>query len=140
MKETSQRGWISRNWGCVIVLAIAAPVLLCGGCFTSVFMIAFGAMKSSTPYQETVARAEANAEVKQLLGAPVEPGWYVLGNFEIQNDAGQADLQIPISGPKGSAMISVAATKTAGVWSYSRMLVSSPELAQPIDLLSGKSG
>ena len=99
-------------------------------------MIVFGAIQSSDPYQESLARAKQHSDVQQLLGTPIEEGWFVLGNIEVNNNSGNADLQIPISGPKGSGTISVVATKIGGKWEYSWMQVESPTLEEPIDLLA----
>ncbi len=117
------KGWFARNWLWLFPVGCALPVLLCGGCFASVFMIVFGAIKSTVPYQSSVARATGDENVQQLLGTPVEAGFFVTGNIEVQNNSGKANLSIPISGPKDSATLNVVAKRENGQWIYSVMQV-----------------
>jgi hypothetical protein len=80
-------------------------------------------MKSSDVYKEALREAAANDVVTQALGSPIEPGWLVLGNINISDGSGTADLKIPISGPKGKAVIHVVATKTDGKWELTTLEV-----------------
>jgi hypothetical protein len=52
----------------------------------------------------------------------------------VSGDSGKADLTIPISGPNGNGSIYVVATKFAGEWSYSRMMVKIDSTGETIDL------
>ena len=83
----------------------------------------FGMMRSSEPYQRAVAAAAQNPDVAASLGTPIKEGWYVLGNINYGGTSGNADLSIPISGPKGSGNIYVIANQVSGVWTYSSALV-----------------
>ena len=40
------------------------------------------------------------------------------GNISVSGSSGDAEFSIPISGPKGSAVICVVAKKKAGKWIY----------------------
>jgi len=45
------------------------------------------------------------------------------GNTNINGASGEANLSIPISGPKGKGTIYVAAKKSLGRWNYSGLTV-----------------
>ena len=92
-------------------------------------------MKSSDVYRDSVSRAVADVRVKSLLGKPIETGWLVTGNIKIHNGAGDADLSIPLTGPKGSATLHVVAEKANGKWECSTLQVDSSDDSTMIDLL-----
>ncbi len=86
----------------------------------------FGMLKSSDAYKAAVARAKADSRVTSALGTPISEGWFVSGNTNVNGGSGQADLSIPIKGPKGSATIYAVATKSGGQWIYTRLTVQIP--------------
>ena len=134
-----QPGWWSRNWKWFVPAGCLTLILLFCLFIALIFTVVMGSMKSSDAYKQAVAKAKANPEVVAKLGAPIEEGWFVSGNINVQNNSGNADLQIPISGPRGKAVIHAVASKTAGKWEYSRLTVAiegQPEL----DLLGPAPG
>jgi hypothetical protein len=84
--------------------------------------LGFSLIKSSEPYQHGLNAAKANSAVIAAMGSPVEAGVLVNGKIHTTNDSGDADLAIPVSGPKGSGKVFVTATRSAGVWSYSAVV------------------
>jgi hypothetical protein len=133
-----RRGWFGRNWKWFVPLVIVLPIIVCCGGITTIMGVAFGAIKSSEPYKYAVAQAEANPQVVAALGTPIKTGFMVSGNINLNNDAGNADLSIPVSGPKGSGTIHVVGTKTGGVWTYNSVTFQAAGSPQPIDLIGGK--
>jgi len=119
-----QKSWWSRNWKWVV------PV---GGCLTliviAIFFIAtvfYGVssvLKNSTPYQEAFEIASTNEQVLDALGAPIEQDGLFKGNINLQNDGGHADIEVPIKGSKGSAILHVVGIKENGAWDYSTITV-----------------
>lgn len=101
----------------------------------SVALIVFGTMKSTDVYKSALARAEAHPSVIEALGSPVKAGFLVSGNTNVNGASGEANLSIPISGPKGKGKIYVAATKSLGQWNYSGLVVEIEKNHQRIDLL-----
>ncbi|QDT16300.1 cytochrome c oxidase assembly factor Coa1 family protein [Alienimonas californiensis] len=132
-----QRGWWSRNWLWAAPVGCLTPLVLCGGCLFAVVGGAFGALKSSPPYAESLAAAQADADVQEALGAPIEPAFLVQGSFNNTNGNSDADLTYEISGPNGSGTVHVVGTAApGGDWEYSEMSVQIP--GEPaIDLLEG---
>ncbi|MEX0701876.1 MAG: cytochrome c oxidase assembly factor 1 family protein [Planctomycetales bacterium] len=134
MDQPPQRNWWSRNWKWVVPVGCLTPVVVCGGGIALLVFGVFGAIKSSDVYTEAIARAKANEEVQAALGEPIEEGFLVSGNINVSDATGNADLAIPISGPKGNGTIHAVATKVAGKWEYSTLEVEVPGRAGRIDL------
>ena len=126
-----QPNWWSRNWKWFVPAGCLTLILLFCLFIGLIFTIVMGSMKSSDAYKQAVAKARANPTVVAKLGTPIAEGYFVSGNINVQNNSGNADLQIPISGPKGKAVIHAVASKSAGKWEYSRLTVTiegQPEL------------
>ncbi|MEM6278799.1 MAG: cytochrome c oxidase assembly factor 1 family protein [Verrucomicrobiota bacterium] len=102
--------------GCLgLILLIAAGVAI-------LFFGVTGAIKKSTPYEETLALVQSNPAAVEALGEPIKAGTWFSGNISINNGVGEASMSIPLSGPKGSGTMYVDANKPAGSqkWNYSR--------------------
>ena len=93
----------------------------------------FSAIKSNYVYREAVRRAQSNPQVIARLGTPIETGWWVSGNVNIKGQSGQAEISIPIHGPKANATIHADALKENSNWRYTRLVVEGG--GPPIDLL-----
>ena len=93
------------------------------GCVVLLAAVIFGAMKSTDVYKEAVNRAKANSEVTEALGTPLKEGMFLSGNTNVNGPSGNAELAIPISGPKGSGTLYVEAKKSAGQWTYTKLEV-----------------
>jgi hypothetical protein len=105
-----------------------------------VFALIMGAMRGSDVAKESVARAQANPAVVQQLGALIEEGWMVGGSINVAaGGTGDADLAVPISGPKGKGTVYVTARKIAGTWNYSQMVAAIEGSGEKIDLLAASS-
>ena len=115
------------------------------GCFTvallfvifvgSILVIVFSAMKSTDVYKDALARARAYPAVIEALGSPIKDGFLMSGNTNVNGAAGEANLAIPISGPKGKGTIYVSAKKSLGQWNYSGLVVEIGQTHQRVDLL-----
>jgi hypothetical protein len=65
----------------------------------------------------------------------VKAGLIFSGNIHTENQDGEAKLDIPISGPKGSASLHVVASKMRGRWYYNQIIVT-PRSGPEIDLMT----
>jgi hypothetical protein len=101
----------------------------------SVVLIVFSAVKSTDVYKDALARAKAHPAVIEALGSPITEGFLVSGNTNVNGASGEANLSIPISGPKGKGTIYVAATKSLGQWNYSGLVMEIAGTHQRIDLV-----
>ncbi len=97
--------------------------------------ILFGMIKSSDVYRDALATARANPAVVQALGSPIEAGIFVMGSISVSGSSGQADLAIPISGPKGKGTIYAVASKFAGKWTFSKLVVEIKATKEIIELI-----
>jgi Cytochrome oxidase complex assembly protein 1 len=127
--------WWKRNWKWFVPLGcftVALVFLLFVG---SILLIVFSAMKSTDVYKEALARAKADPAVIEALGSPIKDGFLMSGNTNVNGAAGESNLAIPISGPKGKGTIYVSANKSLGQWIYSGLVVEIAHNHQRIDLL-----
>lgn len=115
----ARKGWFARNWKWLVPVVLIVGFGLPPALMSSVF----AAMKNSDAAKESVLYAQANPLVVQKLGTPIAEGWMVSGSINTSTTSGDADLAVPISGPKGQAKIYVTAQKVSGAWNYSVMEV-----------------
>jgi hypothetical protein len=128
-------GWWSRNWKWFVPTGCCLTPLILGGAFVAfLVLVVFGAMKQSDAYKMAVARAKSDPRVTSALGTPISEGWFLSGNTNVNGASGDADLTIPISGPKGKGTIYAVATKSAGDWTYSKLVVKIDSTGETIDL------
>ena len=129
--------WWTRNWkwfvptGCLTILVLFLVFV------ASIVIIVFGAIKSTDTYKDAIARAKMHPAVVEALGSPIKEGFFVSGNTNVNGAAGEANLAIPISGPKGKGTIYAKASKSLGRWSYSDLIVEIQATRNRIDLLKG---
>jgi hypothetical protein len=132
VSQPAPKGWLARNWIKLLAGVFLFFLLLGFG----IFALVMGAIRSSYAATESVLRAQSSPLIVQLLGSPIKEGWFVGGSINVTTDAGDADLSVPISGPKGEGTIYVTGHKSAGTWSYSQMLVAIKGNSEKIDLLA----
>ncbi len=131
LMPNQRRSWLGRNWKWLL-----AAVFVCGlGFVVGIGALLMGAMRSSDVAKEAFARAQSNTLVAQRLGTPISEGWFVGGSINVTPASGDADLSVPISGPKGKGTVYVTAQKTAGTWAYSVMQAAIEGSSEKIDLL-----
>jgi len=127
-------GWRDRHPYLKIVIGAALLVAFVAG----LFVIVFSSFRASDVYKESLARAQADPQVQQWLGTPIEPGWLMTGDLKISGESGSADIAIPISGPRGKGSLYVVAFKSQGVWRYQRMCVTRAGGNETINLLAAQ--
>ena len=121
--QPQRKNWWSRNWkwlvptGCLSLIAFAVLFVVC------IVYFVFSILKSSDAYKVAVSRAKTNQRVVTALGTPIQEGMFVSGKTNVNGPSGEANLGIPISGPKGKATIYAVATKSAGDWTFSKLTV-----------------
>jgi len=130
-----KKGWFGRNWKWFIPLSCSGITLLgIGGCATFVFAI-FSFIKSSGAYELGLKTAKNDSQVIKSLGQPIEEGWYVSGNVQINNQTGHADITFPISGPKGEGIVHCKATRQSGKWQLQRLSVALKNGAKTVHII-----
>lgn len=117
--------------GCLTMVVLIATFV------AAIILIVFGALKSSDAYKTAVTRAKADPQVIEALGTPIEEGMFVSGKTNVDGSSGEADLTIPLRGPKAKAKLYVVATKRAGRWTYSTLEAEIDGRDERINLLAG---
>jgi hypothetical protein len=128
-------GWWKRNWKWAVPALAALGLSLLAGFVALIISMVFGMIKSSDAYKLAVQRAQGSPAVTAALGQPIQEGWFTMGNIEVNGPMGEANLQIPVSGPKGEGDIFVEARKSAGTWTFRTLVVQVDAGGQRIDLL-----
>ena len=134
-----KRSWWGRNWKWVIPVGCLLPLLVCGGGITAIFFGVTALIKSSEPYKHALAQAQSNPAVVAALGTPITAGKFSGGTYNVSGSSGNANFAIPISGPKGSGVIYVVATQSAGKWTYQTLEVQAEGSPNRIPLQGGTS-
>jgi hypothetical protein len=135
ISSTAKPNWWKRNWKWFVPLGCFCTAVAFVVFVGSVVLIVFSAVKSTDVYKDALARAKAHPAVVEVLGSPVTEGFLVSGNTNVNDASGEANLSIPIAGPKGKGTIYVAARKSLGQWNYSGLVVEIAKTHQRIDLL-----
>jgi uncharacterized protein YpmB len=118
-----RKNWWSRNWkwfvptGCLTLIALVVLFVFC------IVFFVFSVLKSSDVYKTALARAKNDQRVAAALGTPIHDGLAPSGNTHVSGPSGEADIAIPISGPKGKATIYAVGTKSGGKWEFSKLTV-----------------
>jgi hypothetical protein len=120
--------WKALAIGCGIIIVLGMAAVVC------LFFFVFSVIKRSDVYREAFTRATNDPRVVASLGTPIEKGWWVLGSVNIDDNTGTANINFPISGPKGSARVHASASLENATWSYSALVVR-PEAGGEIDVL-----
>ena len=125
MENTApKKSWFARFWW-VLILAACLFMTLSAVCVVGTgaagVLGIFGLMKSSPPFQDSLAVVQENTSAQQLLGTPIEAGWLVGGEISETPTTGTAEISYPVSGPKGSGTVFVTAVKREGEWVITRL-------------------
>jgi len=113
----------------LLVLVLFAALLVVG------FFSLFGRSDACALAME---QARANDQVKERLGEPLEKGLFVMGNIQISGSSGDAELSIPISGPKGKGTLYIVAKKSMGLWKAQALQLAGENESYRIDLLKAE--
>jgi NADH:ubiquinone oxidoreductase subunit 5 (subunit L)/multisubunit Na+/H+ antiporter MnhA subunit len=102
-------------------LAIGSLAVLAMAIFVGLLLVVVERhIRSSVPYQISVARALDSPRVLSIVGHPVSVGWFVTGQIvEVVDGRGRANLAIPLRGPNGSGTLRVDAVRQTGNWQIS---------------------
>lgn len=113
--------------------AVAVGVLLLG---VAVFALVMSFMKGADACQMSLKAAQESEVMRVELGEPIAMGWLVSGNIKINNGDGTAEVNVPVSGPKGSASIhTVGRKKGGGPWKFTKMHATIEAGGKQVDLL-----
>lgn len=130
-QQRQKQPLLSKYWKRYVAIAACFAVLLFGGVSLT--------LGDSEVSKMAVAAAESNLVVKQRLGDPIKRGFFTSGSIEINGSSGHADLEVPISGPRGKATIYAVANKSAGIWKFETLNVAFDDASPRLPLLQDES-
>jgi len=117
--KDTQRKW--RNAG-LLLFFVGFPLI---------FLLASNGLKGDA-YEQSLNSISTNAEVIELIGSPIEPGFFVMGSIETTGASGKASLQYSIIGPEGEAEAYILASKKNGEWLLHEVVVVDEKLDKTI--------
>jgi hypothetical protein len=104
--------WFAQHWALSGIVALVGACALAGIFFASVFSL----LRNSDAAQLALHQAEANPIVVRSIGAPLKTGWIVSGSVNIHGPGGNAELAIPVIGPKGKGTLYATAIRRLSQW------------------------
>ena len=81
-----------------------------------------------------LARAQTNPALIEAIGSPISQRGIVSGNSNVNGAVGEANLSIPLNGPKGKATLYVEARKSTDLWVFQTLTVKIEKTGERIDL------
>ena len=133
--QPQRTGWWGRNWKWFVPTGCLGMLLLVAGFVFIIVGIVFGALKSSDAYKSALAQTKADPRVVNALGSPITDGYFVSGKTNVSGSSGQADMTVPISGPKGKGTMYFVASKFMGKWTFSKLVVTVDGTDEKIDMI-----
>jgi TonB family protein len=119
--QQQRKGCWGRNWKWMVPAGCLGLLLGLATLIGGVFFVVMSAMKSSDVYQGALKVAQSSPAAVERLGEPISDGWLVKGNVRHEGGRGNANFDIPLSGPKKSGTLRVWATTQGGEWTYERL-------------------
>jgi len=139
--QSPQTGnWWSRNWKWFVPAGCVTIFLLCILFVAGIVGVVFASLRNSEVVRQSIAQAERNPEVALTLGTPLKAGMLVSGNISLNGSSGNADVSIPVSGPRGKGTIYCVARKSAGQWTYDKLEVELPGHSERVRLAGPEAG
>lgn len=135
MVQPRQKNWFERNWKWFVPLVCLWGLAVLAASVALILYLVFGLLKTSDAYKDALARAKANPAVVAALGTPIEAGLFVSGSISVSGTSGDAELAIPISGPRGKGTVYVEARKSSGQWGFGKLVVEIAGTGERINLL-----
>lgn len=133
-----RRGWWQRHWKWAVPILVLLGLAVFAAGLYGLSSVSMGMMRNNDAYRIALAQARADRTLVDVLGRPIEPGWWMTGSIGTDGDgSGEAQLQIPVHGPQGEATVYVQAIRRQGVWRFSELAATVEGSTRPIDLLSG---
>lgn len=109
---------------------------LLGAFGVAIFSFVFKVLGDSEAAQATLREAQASTVLIEEIGEPMRIGWLVVENVNVSNDTGDADVVVPIEGPKGTVSVHTVGTREGGVWRFEEMTATIQGGGTTVDLLA----
>lgn len=95
------------------------------GSYLNRYLPFLGVLRFSPIVSEAIFLAHEHQGALQLLGSPIEIGWFVKGYINDSGSySGKSRLSIPVSGPKNTGTLVLQAGKGQGPWIFTELKLS----------------
>ncbi len=135
MSEVVQESWWQRNWKWFVPVGCLGLVMLSLAGIAMLFFLVMGGMRNAEVTQLAISIANNHAELVEAIGEPIEPRGFISGSIQTSGPSGEADLAIPIVGPRGQATLYGEATRRQREWTYQVLVAELEDDGRRLDLL-----
>lgn len=108
--KAAQRKWAIAGFIVVGGGLLVVPMLVGG-----ILLIVYGVFFNAAPVQLAMTALRGAAPATERLGAPISQG-FPTGCMRIVNASGYANVEFPVTGPKGKATVTVIAEMAGNQW------------------------
>jgi len=119
------------KWG---LIGCGLATLIGIAAIAGIIAVVIGGIRNSDVYSGARNAAERDSRVIAALGAPMQPGWWVMGNVKLENRTGSADLEFPLIGSRQRGTVHAVAELENERWRYTTLTVT-PKSGPVIDIL-----
>jgi hypothetical protein len=96
-------------------------------------------IRAQSPVRLAASKAQSSADVRQVIGQPLNTGRFVRGYLISDNGNGNADLRIRVYGPLGHGTLSEWAQENQGKWRICSLVFQSSDASGTTQLVSDTS-
>ena len=134
MDDKNKKGWFQQNWKWFVPTGCLTTLMLFALAIVGILYGVMSVIKSTPVYKKPMELVNQDRRTVDILGSPIEAGFFIQGNINTSGPKGSADLSIPVKGPKGKGVIYVSAWKKEGRWEYKILEIEIEGQAQRIKL------
>jgi len=135
-ENRKHKNWIGRNRNWAIPSMGCLTLIILTIIFASTMVTNLtGFFKDYVSYEVGMENLIKNELVIEVLGEPIEANGMFQGNIRYKDEEGNADIKVPVKGPKGEATLLIIAVMNDDVWTYNTMEVTISDSNKKIDLL-----
>ena len=97
----------------IVSVVLALLMLLTVGIIVAIVGALFIGTKSTAEYKCAISETAKNEKAIDILGEPIEAGFYLVPNIQISGPRREVNFYTPLSGPKASGTLTVASYRDA---------------------------
>ena len=104
--------------GCLVLVSLFLLVVI------GFVIMVFCFIRGSDAAEMAMTAVRSTPEAVQLLGEPIEKGYWVTGSINTENGRQYANVRVPVSGPKGSGVVHLVGTCESGqAWVHTTLML-----------------
>lgn len=118
--------WAWKHKLMMLPIVLAIVLSICGGFAGLVYVSALSGVRSHPFYQQAMALASEHPRVIEATGLPLTGGFITKGEIQVddENQHGSADVEIPVTGPRGDGRLRVRGRLVEGEWVIDQLTAS----------------